>query len=320
MKFSLKVMLVGLCIVGAFAGMMGNWLIREPEKFFVAINLCATVLPFVLATGTIIWLGIKRERRRELVAWGVFLLLMPILVRGTVSLLWPRQDPLRLLSDERLIETRLPNRINEPWIWDELERRLSAGDLSKEEVDAAVGQLISHMKTARPQGWQSSLPWQKDFIVSARQARLLSDETFFALCDAFFGTQPVLPPINPIFKTARQFPLGVDFGNPFSNLSGLSVDLLWQVAGATIDGKPVTLEQIHKSGQNWRGRVLGEFSPGDHELKIKIECAYVDSSSYTAMNVHSLPIEQWPKALKRWKLEVTTPIKVEPKPNGAQSK
>ena len=66
MKFSLRVMLIGLCLLGAFVGMMGNWLIRSPEKFFAAIQICSTVLPFVLATGTIIWIGLKRPQESHL--------------------------------------------------------------------------------------------------------------------------------------------------------------------------------------------------------------------------------------------------------------
>lgn len=313
MKFSLRVMLIGLCLLGAFVGMMGNWLIRSPEKFFAAIQFCSTVLPFVLATGTIIWIGLKRVRRPGLVAWGVCLLLTPVVIQVTASMFWPLRDPLRVLSNQRLIVMRLPQRVEEPWVWNELERRLAAGNLSQPEVDSALSQLVAHMTTTRPQGWHSSLPWQSDFIKAAIAAKMISEATFFALCDAFFGPQPVVRPVLRIFEDENRFALNFEFGNPFSDYSGLGVELLYQVTGATVNGAPVQVKG-NNSRRNWSGVVTTDLQPGEHEITLEIECAYVDGKSFTAMSPQSIPIEQWPKALKRWKLKVPVPVKVEPRP------
>jgi hypothetical protein len=78
MKFSLKTFLFGMCGIGAFLGIMGKLLLERPETFMAALAIEGTVVPFVLAIGTIIFLGLRGERRWKLVAWGSFLLLLPI--------------------------------------------------------------------------------------------------------------------------------------------------------------------------------------------------------------------------------------------------
>src|SRR4051794_4553090 len=119
MKFSLKTFLFGMCGVGALVGIMGRLLLEQPEMFQAVLIFGSTVVPFALAVGTIIFLGLRGERRGKLVAWGCFLLLMPISVLLFRSLFMPSGNPVQLLSTRRLIERRLPRQIEEPWVWQE---------------------------------------------------------------------------------------------------------------------------------------------------------------------------------------------------------
>ena len=75
-----------------------------------------------------------QPRRWGLFTWGVSLVLVPLLIMGGSMLLVPSGDPLSILANRRLIRDRLPNQVNEPWVWNELERRLKKGQLSKQEV------------------------------------------------------------------------------------------------------------------------------------------------------------------------------------------
>src|SRR6478672_3339586 len=134
MKFSLKTYLLGMCGIGAFGGIMGKLLLESPETFLSVLTLLSTVVPFLLAVGTVIYLGLRSERRPKLVAWGVFLLLMPLTVFLFHIIVLPTGQPMRLLTTRRLIERRLPDHVEEPWVWQELERRMAKGGLTADDV------------------------------------------------------------------------------------------------------------------------------------------------------------------------------------------
>ena len=62
MKFSLKTMLISICAVGAILGVMGRLLTENPEQFLRVMNVFSTIVPFVLAGGTIIWIGLRSKK------------------------------------------------------------------------------------------------------------------------------------------------------------------------------------------------------------------------------------------------------------------
>ncbi len=275
--------------------------------------MLSTVLPFLLATGTIIWLGLRRERRPRLAMWGVFLLLCPLAVRFALSLFWPTGDLLRFLSTNRLITKRLPDRTNEPWIWNELKRRLDSGSLSREEVDESIETLIAYMKKSRPTGWDQPLPWPDQFVKAALSAKLVSDETLLDLCDAFYGTKPTINPLSATTPGKRNIWLVMHNGNPFSQGSSLGVDLYWDVTQVAVDGKVVAPTSVNRFAQQWSGNCLVDLEPGDHEVQMDLVCEYADSGKATGGNSWQVPVARWPKARKKWTTRVTTPLKVQGK-------
>lgn len=310
MKFSLRTFLIAICVVGATAGVMGNLLLNRPEDFINVVHFSATVLPFLLAAGTIIVLGLKRERRPRLVAWGVFLLLFPIAMQVVMAVLLPNGDPLRLLSTKRIIAQRLPLRTDEPWVWQELQRRLDSGSMSVAEVDEAVGVLVSHMKTARPGGWNQPTPWQDPFLKAAIRKKLVSDGVLIELSDAFYGTQPTVRSLTPISKGAGGFRLHVEYGNPWAANSGVGVALLWDVTQVSVDGVPVKLGQVQRFAQNWDAYCTADPAPGEHEVQIDLTCAYADYSTIIGGDPSQVPLSRWPPARKKWTMRVTPPLKV----------
>jgi hypothetical protein len=311
MKFSLKTFLLGMCGVGAFVGIMGRLLLEQPEMFQAVLIFVSTVVPFVLAVGTIIYVG-RREQRGKLVVWGCCLLLLPVLVLLFQRLFMPTGNPVQLLTTRRLIERRLPQQIEEPWVWQELERRTASGRLTMADVSDAFETLILHMKTNRPAGWNQPLSWQHEFIGKAIGAKLISDEMVLKLCDAFFGLQPKVQPIAPVAAGQPGFQVQVDYGNPWVFNSGIGTELLWDVKSVELDGKPMKISQPNRFAQQWNAFCDGPLSTRDHELKVEVECAYVDESSARAMNTATkIPPSQWPTAKKRWTATVTAPVKVE---------
>ena len=340
LQFSLKTFLIATCTAGVGLGILGRQFLNDPEMFLGVLQVLSTVVPFLLAVGTIVWLGFRgqqscvrnygdnstvaeslpqagrRERRWDLVAWGFILLFMPLIGFGIMAvaqnLYGPYPGRLGLLSAEEVIEKHLPKSIDEPWVWRELESRLQAGTLTKENVDAAVKKLISHMKTIRPNGWNQPLHWQTNFIKSARQSGMISDQVLFDLADAFYGPKPVIEPLERVREGKGGFNICLVYGSTWNDNSGLGLALLWEVNRVLLDGKPVNIQFNDIFSANWSGRYEGEFTAGEHELTVEVECAYVEKSKMLGLNTSSTGIfkGRWPRAKKRWKVSVTTPFKV----------
>ena len=58
-------MLISICAVGAILGVMGRLLTENPEQFLRVMNAFSTIVPFVLAGGTIIWIGLRTKRSQS---------------------------------------------------------------------------------------------------------------------------------------------------------------------------------------------------------------------------------------------------------------
>ena len=255
-------------------------------------------------------------RRWGLAIWATMLLLMPVVGGVTMAVArnfyGPSPGGMGILSNQEVIEDRLPKQIEEPWVWRELEDRRAAGSLSKKEVDDAVKKLIAHMTAKRPQGWNQPLNWSDRFLTPAIQAGMVSDEVLFELCDAFHGTKPVIKPLMRLREGPGNFRIEVEYGNSWGAHSDLGVVLVWEIGQVLLDGEPIQVRQIHKHGQNWSGNYQGKLTAGDRELTVEVQAAYIDKSKLIGLNANSLPKNRWPKARKRWKTSVTAPLTVHP--------
>jgi hypothetical protein len=309
MKFSLRTFLVVVCVVGAVAGVMGKLLLEDPESFVTVWMLGMTVGPFVLAILTIAVVGV-RVKKRGLVVWSIVLLLLPFTSFAMRALFLSSGNPVQLLTTWRLIEHRLPKQIDDFRIWQELNRRLGNNSLSREDVEEAIVTLTDHMKATRPAGWNQPLSWQNDFIKSVVQGKLISKEVWLNLCDAFFGTQPTVKPIAPVPAGQRGVQIRIEYGSPWASSSGIGVELMWDVKRVLLDGVPLKITNPNRFAQLWDAYCDGPLKPGDHELKIDMECAYVDNKLVSFGNAGSLKISQWPKGIKRWTTTVTAPVTV----------
>ena len=256
----------------------------------------------------------RQGRRWGLVVWAGVLMAMPFLGVGAVFVAYyfvgPSPGGLGFLSTQQLIQERLPNQIDEPRVWRELEARLKAGSLSQQDVDAAIKELTSHMTTTRPQGWDSPLSWQKDFIKSAGQAGLISEPVLLALCDAFYGPNPVIQPPPRLREEKSGFHIEIKYGNTWGSHSDLGLQLVWQVNRVLLDDKPLDVRVNHKGGGNWSGYHDGSLDAGDHQLTVEVECAYIDEGKLIGLNPDNLSKGLWPTARKRWTQTISAPLKV----------
>ena len=343
--------------IGAFVGVMTKLYLEEPEIFQRVMSLLATVLPFVLAIGTVLWVGFRRkpakvnplcshcnhvlhdvdpaalvcpecgkdlsqagsiefaanpQSRWGLFIWGVAIFLMPVGAGLGLLLLLPSGNPLKALNNRRLIQNRLPAKVAEPWIWNELEDRVKRGRLTKQEATAAVKELILHMKATRPAGWDQPLTWQDDFLMAAANAKLIEEDVYFDLCDTFQGANPKLtlrPKLLP--KGTNSFEIEVKYGTPWEYAGGVGADLVWEVKQVMIDGKPVKHRSENKFGQGWHGYYDLSLDAGDHPVTVELDCAYVNSGRLKGLNASQLPASKWPTPLKQWTKTVSGTLQVE---------
>jgi hypothetical protein len=317
MKFGLKTLLIAFAVTGLTVGWMSRLWIESPESFFQLLTIGTTVGPFVAAAVTIIVLGLRGNQPSRWVAvWGGLLLTMPMLGILAHWVLLPSGQPIRVLSSERLVETRLPGDLDSPWLWNELEYRLGRDQLNQPLAESAVGTLTAHMKRTSPTGWNQPLSWQRDFLAGARQRGLVSDDVWLELAEAFYGPEPQIQPISGLPPGKQYIPLQLEYGNPWQENSNLGVVLVWHVHAVALDGQPVTLQNVQSSfGRDWHGGFEATLAPGEHKLTVDVECALIDEKKLAGLDTNALPPNQWPEALKRWKVQVNTPLVVEPGSN-----
>jgi hypothetical protein len=194
---------------------------------------------------------------------------------------------------------------------------LAKGRLTTEDVNNAFDALTSHIRATQPTGWNQPLSWQRGFIGAAVGGKFVSDETVLRLCDAFFGPQPKVTTGGPVVVGQRGILVNVAYGNSWASNSGFGIELLWDVKRVELDGKALQISQPNRFAERWDAYCDGPLTSGDHELKVEVECAYVDVNSAMGMNRSSpLPPSQALKAKKRWATTITTPVKV----NAAEEK
>lgn len=316
MRISLKWMLIALVLLGAGLGLLGRMFLRHHEVFQIAVSILSTIVPFLLAIGTLIVYG-RRHRSRGLILWALFILVMPVIGFGTIflseALLRPGPGGLGVMTTQQIIATELPQKYDEPWVWNELTARLQNGKLTGEEANAAILELAGQMKAAKPGGWDSPMHWQDKFIEAAMAAGLLSDEAVFAFCDAFYGTEPTVEPLQRLRAgLSPNIPLRVQYGSTWAEHSGLPVHLLWTVDKATIDGEPIKLRHGHHNvrSADLNTRFEHDLAAGDHKLVLEIECAYIDADKLFGLDTNNLPLDRWPQARRRWTKKIEVPFKV----------
>jgi hypothetical protein len=253
-------------------------------------------------------------RRWGLVVWGLLLLFMPVLGMLTMALSRPRLGPmtaqLARLSTQDLIERELPTKIEQTWVWNELESRLNQGRLTRQEVELAVGKLITHMRAERPEGWDQPLHSQDEFIRLAIEGGKLSEPVLLDLWDAFQGTEPRFDQLPRLREGVKDLDFSIEYGSTWFRHANLGVECLWDVKQLSIDGQPCEFRQRYRRRDHWAGTCEASFKAGQHQLLVEIECAYIDTDKLIGLITDDLPPDRWPKARKRWKTTITATLSV----------
>ena len=322
LRFSLRTMLITLVGFGVFAGVTGRLFLRHPQIFYVVWGTSTTVVPYVLALATLGYLCTKVENRSALVLWTIFLALVPIIglvsiplftylqrqsaVAAAAARISPNQ--LRNLSTPQLIGKQLPNQIEEPWVWQELERRTGAGQISGDQADEITMIFAEHMKKTKPNGWDQPLHWQRQFLEAANKRNLISNASQIVFHDAFYGA--LTGRVNRIRESARRLNFRMQNGSQWASHSSLAFEYLWAIKLVAIDDQVVEYKISSSNASDKSGYYEGPIPPGDHELKVVVDCAYVARKKMVGLDRYRLKQENWPKPVKAWQETMVIPFVV----------
>jgi hypothetical protein len=272
------------------------------------------------------------QRKPRLILVGVGLIVAVVLLPAGLSM-WmfatrvravPATPASRASLPTSSLITGLATTANQPWDWQELERRLTAGRLSKQETAAAIDQLIKHLKT-KPGGWREPLPWSGQFVAAAEKSGSISDEQFGRLSQAFYGTQPAVTARGRL-RQGQPLQFEVGYGSSW-NLPGFK--LIAALSRVKLDqgtelkvydflqstSRPADPDQLSESGyMPIMGKVLMDMPPGRHTLTFEIDTGVVDESRpfKTGDSIRPGQTKRWPKTRYKWNSTVTIPIEAVP--------
>ncbi|TWT75906.1 hypothetical protein Pla123a_26900 [Posidoniimonas polymericola] len=311
-RVRLRTMLITLVVGGAAFGLSGRLLQRNPQLLIGLLWGGAVLGPLVAGIVTVVWLGVK-ERRRNLLIWGVLLAVTPLVGMFAASALQSMaRGPggIGMLSNTQLIRNELPKRWDEPWVWQELERRQQAGKLTAAESNDAIQTLALAMAAAHPNGYGSPLHWARQFLEAVVQEGQLSDKSLLALADAFYGAEPKLEPLARRRAGDGSLPVAVKFGSVWAENSAGVPLLVWRVKQVSVDGKPAKYREDWRRRDGWNGSLTEPLAAGEHELRIDVEAAYAPYDKMVGLNPEEVDPARAPQPLRRWQTSVTEKLTV----------
>ena len=303
-QIGLRTMLIVLLTAGSIIGVWGRLYMTQPEVALFVLMLCSTVLPFLFAIILLFRLAPSAKSPSLIRLAATMCLLLPFVGGLATTLLarfgMARMGPMGLanLSTDKLIKQELPGKIDEPWVWDELENRLARKVLKNSEVNEAVQVLIKHMKTTAPEGYNKPLSWQGDFLVAAREGGNVNQELLFQVYEAFLPSG--MPELDRVRDDAKQTSISIDYGSTWADHRDLGFKLLAEISDVRVNGASRTLKDSFKHRRGQSSELVGPFEKGEHELEVEVMYAFIETSKLVGLDASALPSTQWPTALKTW--------------------
>ncbi len=266
----------------------------------------------------------KRHLRRIII--GAIVLLSPIPTFLGVQYLNTRylmngSHP-SIATPTASILAALPAHTDEPWYWQELERRATAGTFSVQEADAAMTILIAQVAKKRAANQFVTLNWQDGFIKAVAARHIVSPERFKELCIAFYGPSPFQLP-NFIHR-GEHVGLQIEYGKQPWSLPGAMV--VWSIREQKLDGKPDNLIGSLRRGAMgpsqpdlltgsrndwafWQLSLPPDLPAGTHEIEIVMDVGIVrDNAILIGMDGRPGPPEKWPAPLCTWQPDIKQKI------------
>lgn len=330
----LFLLLIGMGIMGAILcirGWIGVPVLSEPKCAKCRYDLrgysgapptvCSECGADLTTPGAVRW---GEYRRRPRLMWtGAAMLALPALAVAVSLVATARGVRLdRPLTNQGLI-ANLSKTANQPWDWQELERRHAAGRLSNEEAAQAVEKLIASLG-ATPGGAGQPLTWSGKFLTRADAAGAISDEQYLRLARAYYGVQAdVRAPARA--RQGQWFLFAVNYGGHW-DLPGVQFVKALRAVKLP-DGRELpVIHQYDREAEQGEakpdldllshggvfpidGKVKLDLPPGEHELTFVVDAAALKEGSVPRV-AQDRPgqARRWPPGRARWTVEV--PVKV----------
>lgn len=214
-----------------------------------------------------------RHNRFRLLAIAVVAL--PFVCSGINLLLFSGAQPISYLSDRRLIDERLPGKLDEPWVWQELQRRLDAGTLEEDSAERATRSLIDQhaKKTGPPQ----PLHWGGNFLRNVLQREMLRPSTRNQLFTLLGGTPKMNLPRTAAERSTFNVWIQAETWSAH-NMQLVGRDLELQVADIRLNGEGLDPSRVAGS-LGWQRdsidfRLQGPWPKGEHQLEVDVRMRY----------------------------------------------
>ena len=264
----------------------------------------------------------RLQRSRRILVTGAAMLLLPwgciVLALNMHWGLPPSPQRSAKLTNQALL-AQLPTTIDQPWDWQELERRLASNSLSTQEAETALAALTSHLTSQRAKGQPvHGLPWSGAFVKSALALGNFDPETRRAFLAAYYPA--------PAVKVRRTVRLGQDLEITEDYPGQIELgdmQICWFLRSIVVDGNtPIELKDADKrgrdffsggrySGLNWRWAT--QLAPGEHELVFTFDQGVVPNrAAFRGVDGRPGSPDKWPSPLAVWQSEVRQKIQVVP--------
>ncbi|HEY7088568.1 MAG TPA: hypothetical protein VH518_10795, partial [Tepidisphaeraceae bacterium] len=281
----------------------------------------------------------RLQSRRGLVGLGATLMtlsllaavLIPFAVRATRSggaatvAIGPAASSARTTP---ALLASLPATINQPWDWQELERRLGNNTLTTADVDAAFNVLIADLNAKRAAGqYVGALPWVDGFLKLAIQTKTVSPPVLMKLNRSFYGQGPEIR-TRPRWRQGQPIDVDLELRQPW-NLPGSQ--FVWALRdvkaddGSTLaptsrynEKAPTAANPDQFSGANQgnsdsSAKLTQNLSPGDHELTFTFDLGAVpERSTFRGLDGRPGTADKWPNPTTTWQTTVTRKVTIVP--------
>jgi len=265
--------------------------------------------------GAAMWIPIGLAMLLPLIAIG-------LLKRGAIRpmpVFGPAVLPTK--SNQALLAS-LPQNVQQPWTWQELDRRLVGGKLSNSEIATAIDCLIVDLSK---QNQPPPLNWSQSFVEHAINSGAIGETQYTRLAQAFHGTPKLR--IATKVRQGKVLAFTIDYGSP------------WTLPGVTLlkSLQPVKLadgtefettalldpnngrgipnpDYLSSSGaRGISGNLRIDLSPGQYVANFVLDAGeWVQGGSSSVDNEPGQPVH-WPSPIRsQWTLQIQAPFEVVP--------
>jgi hypothetical protein len=272
----------------------------------------------------------RLQRSPRQIALGITMLVMPWVALAGVAVLAQRARTVAIKSGPSLaaslttpqLISNLSTTWDQPWDWQELAKRLNAGQITNQDAEAAVDVLIAKLGARNASGVQQQpLHWVDVFLQPAQAANKISSSKLLAFARAYYGAPKVTVRNVARESESLSFEIGSEMPWDLPN-----TEYCWALAGVTAeDGTRLGLRAqsnpstaTHPDRFSGRGnggnnsfKLATTLPAGEHELTFTIDNGTVHSNAIFR-GLDGLPgtKDKWPTPIATWQTVIRKKITI----------